>query len=104
MTQASLFSTRSYNNQSLFSDHYLDDILRREKVWQESMTESFTGFVRELAGSVRGLSKLVDVYQDHAGEYGRLAHQITTTDHLIDQIVFRLYGLTPEEIDIVLGT
>jgi hypothetical protein len=66
--------------------------------WNE---EAFTGFVRELAGSVRRISSLVDVYQDHAGEYGRLAHQITTTDHLIDQIVYRLYGLTDDEIAIV---
>jgi hypothetical protein len=69
--------------------------------WTE---EAFTGFVRELAGSVRRSSSLVDVYRDHAGEYGRLAHQITTTDHLIDQIVYRLYGLTPDEIAIVEGT
>jgi hypothetical protein len=68
--------------------------------WNE---EAFTGFVRELAGSVRRQSGLVDVYQDHAGEYGRLARQITTTDHLIDQIVYRLYGLTDDEIAIVEG-
>jgi hypothetical protein len=68
--------------------------------WTE---EAFTGFVRELAGSVRRSSGLVDVYQDHAGEYGRLARQIQTTDHLIDQIVYRLYGLTDDEIAIVEG-
>jgi hypothetical protein len=68
--------------------------------WNE---EAFTGFVRELAGSVRRSSGLVDVYRDHAGEYGRLSHQITTTDHLIDQIVYRLYGLTDDEIAIVEG-
>jgi hypothetical protein len=68
--------------------------------WNE---EAFTGFVRELAGSVRRSSGLVDVYRDHAGEYGRLARQITTTDDLIDQIVYRLYGLTDDEIAIVEG-
>ncbi len=68
--------------------------------WTE---EAFTGFVGQLAGSVRRISRLVDVYQDHAGEYGRLAQQITTTDRLIDQIVYRLYGLTPDEIAIVEG-
>jgi hypothetical protein len=34
---------------------------------------------------------------------GRLSHQITTTDQLIDQIVYRLYCLTPNEIAIVEG-
>jgi len=33
-----------------------------------------------------------------------LEAQIAFTDQLIDQIVYRLYGLTPDEIRIVEGT
>ena len=33
-----------------------------------------------------------------------LETRIAFTDHLIDQIVYKLYGLTPEEIAIVEGT
>jgi hypothetical protein len=32
-----------------------------------------------------------------------LAHQIQATDQLIDQIVYRLFGLTDDEIAIVEG-
>jgi hypothetical protein len=34
---------------------------------------------------------------------GPLKEKIRATDNLIDQIVYRLYGLTPEEIEIVEG-
>jgi hypothetical protein len=44
MNQFSLFDSTSsdqkYNNQSLFSDHYLNEILRRETVWQEAQAET----------------------------------------------------------------
>ena len=34
-------------------------------------------------------------------EKERLARQIESTDHQIDQLVYDLYGLTPDEIKIV---
>ncbi len=68
--------------------------------WNE---EAFKGFVKELVGSVSGLSKLVQVYRDHASGIAALEQHLTTTDHLIDQIVYKLYGLTEEEIAIVEG-
>ena len=54
-----------------------------------------------LAGSVGNLSDLVRVYRRHHGAYGGLAGRLAATDYLIDQIVYRLYGLTEEEIAIV---
>ena len=35
--------------------------------------------------------------------YSNLTERIAHTDHLIDQIVYQLYGLTDEEIAIVEG-
>ncbi|MAT98215.1 MAG: hypothetical protein CL608_13805, partial [Anaerolineaceae bacterium] len=68
--------------------------------WNE---DAFKGMVKELVGSVSGLSKLVQVYRDHAPSVTALNQRLTTTDHLIDQIVYKLYNLTPEEIAIVEG-
>jgi len=72
----------------------LDDSL----AWDEA---AFKAFVRALAGPVDGLSRLVKVYNDHAPRYRELVERIGRTDWLIDQIVYKLYGLTEEEIAIV---
>ncbi len=66
--------------------------------WDEA---AFKGFVRALAGPVDNLSRLLRVYHTHAPRARELTDRITRTDHLIDQIVYKLYGLTEEEIAIV---
>ena len=73
--------------------------LHESLAWNE---EAFKGFLRELLGRVSHLSDLVAVYHDHAPAYRELSAHRRTYD-LIDQIVYRLYGLTPEEIAIVEG-
>jgi hypothetical protein len=45
----------------------------------------------------------VGLYRAHSADYGRLARQIEATDQLIDRIVYGLYGLTEDEIEIVAG-
>ncbi|MFL7839273.1 MAG: hypothetical protein ACK2UR_20260 [Candidatus Promineifilaceae bacterium] len=69
--------------------------------WNE---EAFKGFVKELAGLVRGLSDLVAVNNKYAPTYRELSERNQWTDDLIDEIVYKLYGLTEEEIAIVEGT
>lgn len=64
--------------------------------WNE---DAFKGMVKELVGSVSGLSKLVQVYRAHAPSVAALSQRLTTTD----QIVYKLYNLTPREIAIVEG-
>ena len=49
------------------------------------------------------LSDLVGVYRAHSPAYRELVARIEATDWLIDQIVYKLYGLTEEEIAIVEG-
>jgi hypothetical protein len=44
------------------------------------------------------------VYAAHAPGYLALVNRITATDRLIDEVVYRLYGLTEEEIAVVEGT
>ena len=58
-------------------------------------------FVKVLAGRVQNLSDLVGIYPTHEPDYGGLTACIATTDRLIDQIVYKLYGLTDEEIPIM---
>lgn len=78
------------------STRTLDDSL----AWDEA---AFKAFVRALAGPVDGLTKLVAVYRQYAPTYRDLTERIARTDRLIDQIVYKLYGLTDEEIAIVEG-
>jgi hypothetical protein len=43
------------------------------------------------------------VYREHHPAYRELVERIQSTDDLIDQVVYRLYGLTKEEIQVVEG-
>lgn len=49
------------------------------------------------------MSEVVGVYRKHAGAYGALVRRIEATDRLIDLVVYRLYGLTEEEVGVVEG-
>jgi type I restriction-modification system DNA methylase subunit len=74
--------------------------LEESLAWDE---EAFKAFVKALARNVEGLSRLVRVYQAHSPAYQELISRLEATDRLIDQIVYRLYGLTQEEIMVVEG-
>jgi hypothetical protein len=87
---------RPFVSQESRSTRSLDDSLG----WNE---DAFKAFVKALVASVSNLSHLVRVYRQHHPGYHDLLDRITRTDYLIDQIVYRLYGLTEEEIAIVEG-
>ena len=72
-----------HRNRYLFSDHYLENLLPADPRWEA------------------GLSNIVGVYGDHHLAYQRLVERIAATNRLIDLIVYRLYGLTEEEVAIV---
>ncbi len=68
----------------------------------------FAGFVAELKKQKIKLSLVQqDEWEDYFNQYRQasqeLSEQIKATDNEIDQRVFDLYGLTPEERDIVMG-
>jgi hypothetical protein len=73
---------------------HLDESL----AWSEA---AFKVFVQALAGRVKGLSDLVGVYRQHHPAYRELVARIAATDRLIDQLAYKLYGLTEEEIAVV---
>lgn len=68
--------------------------------WNE---DTYKGFIKLLVKKVSHLSDLVQVYRDHAPAVAALSQRLAATDRLIDQVVYQLYGLTPEEITIVEG-
>ena len=66
--------------------------------WDEA---GFKAFVKMLAGRVPNLSDIVRVYRRHQPDVHALVRRIAAADYLIDQIVYRLYGLMEDEIAVV---
>lgn len=87
---------RPFVDETSGSTKHLDESL----TWSE---EAFKQFARLLGDRVGNLSNLVEIYRKHAPGYKRLVDKIEATDGLIDQIVYKLYGLTEEKIAIVEG-
>jgi hypothetical protein len=56
-----------------------------------------------LTRRVSRLSEVVGVYRSHHPAYRALVRRIAATDRLIDLMVYRLYGLTAEEVAVVEG-
>lgn len=54
-----------------------------------------------LAPQVSVTPSMVDVYGKHHSPYWRLVERTTGMNQLIDQTVYRLYGLMEEEITVV---
>jgi hypothetical protein len=52
-------------------------------------------------GKVKHLSDMLTIYDQYQPQIAALEHQRSATDTLIDQIVYTLYGLTPEEIALI---
>ena len=122
----------AHNNRYLFSDHYLNYLLlearyaaeggqvasynetQLEDHWLRPILERL-GHTYERQASVprlqqgvkhvrtNNLGGLVRVYREYQPRYPALAGRLAQTDVLIDQVVYRLYGLTEEEIGIVEG-
>lgn len=63
--------------------------------WNE---ETFKEMVKLLAGKVKNMGDLLEIYRQHHPAYFALAEKINQTDTLINQLVYQLYGLTEAEI------
>jgi hypothetical protein len=87
---------RAFVDEDSRSTRHLDESL----AWNEAC---FKAFVKMLAGSIANLSKVIGVYRDHHPAYRQLVQRIRATDRLIDLMVYRLYGLTEEEVAVVEG-
>ena len=87
---------RSFVGEESRSTRHLDESLD----WNE---DAFKDFIKALADRVPGLSDLVGVYRLYSPVYRELVNHIAVTDRLIDLIVYRLYGLTEDEVAVVEG-
>ncbi|MDD2666607.1 MAG: N-6 DNA methylase [Methanocellales archaeon] len=85
---------KTYVEENSHTTYGLDEALQ----WS---SDAFKNFVKLLAGKVSNLSDILSVYEKHSDEVGGIAQRIEATDELIDQIVYKLYGLTEDEIKIV---
>ena len=62
---------------------------------------AFRDLLLNLLESVPHLSDILEVYARYSPDYSEKYKTREFTDNLIDQIVYRLYGLAPEEIEAV---
>jgi hypothetical protein len=70
--------------------------------WQVNQAQ-WVWLLRQNLGQVAAMSGLVTVYERYHARLAPLMRRIRRTDWLIDQVVYRLYGLTEEEIGVVEG-
>ncbi|MCZ7401341.1 MAG: hypothetical protein O8C61_03885 [Candidatus Methanoperedens sp.] len=122
------------DNKSLFSNYYLDNQIKNNPEWKKeehkavfedltnktAIKEYYEAGFDALAGALaKNKKKLKDGYDPtrrepkeklqaefnaSVGKLAPLLKKIDSTDRLIDQIVYKLYGLTEEEIKIVEGS
>jgi hypothetical protein len=85
---------RPFVEEDSYTTHHIAESLG----WDEAC---FKVLIRELAGDVPNLSRVVHAYRTHAASYAALTQRIAFTDRLIDRIVYQLYGLTDDEVAVV---
>jgi hypothetical protein len=104
---------------TLFSSHYLDKRLPEHAEWAEDARPAletldledfwrldqgqWVWLLRQNLRRVEAMSNLVGVYRAYRTRLAPLMERIQRTDWLIDQIVYRLYGLTGAEVAVVEG-
>ncbi|MEA3310025.1 MAG: hypothetical protein U9Q70_11030, partial [Chloroflexota bacterium] len=85
---------------------FVDAESRSTKHLDESLgwdADCYAAFVGLLAGKRAVTAAVQRVYTVHAPAYTALVARIAATDRLIDEVVYRLYGLTAEDIAVVEG-
>jgi hypothetical protein len=86
---------------------YVDADSRSTRHLDESLgwdADCYAAFVGLLAGKRAVTPAVARVYDVHAPAYSALVARIAATDRLIDEVVYRLYGLTEVEIAVVEGS
>ncbi len=82
--------------------HSLKPKTKLDEFWKLEATEVFAHFrANKLTLKDYDEEKIRARFQKAKDQLVPLGIQITSTDQVIDEIVYRLYGLTPEEINIV---
>ena len=114
--------SRPFKNSNLFSNHYLEKLVKDGPEWRQEagLAEAFAKIKELYEHKARVLEKNrkklgIDLacrepgeaqraeFEGSAGKLTPLRERIRQTDELIDEVVYKLYGLTEEEIGIVKG-
>ena len=77
-------------------------ILTLDDFWRLNQAQ-WMWVLRQRLGKVADMSALVAVYEGYRVQLAPLMRRLRRTDWLIDQVVYRLYGLTEDEIAVVEG-
>jgi len=105
-------------NRSLFSDYYLRERLHKLGDWEQDISAPFENSGNFPGGKTRStfeklMKSKVPVFDESANiaplielreELAEVKAKIEKTDWLIDQVVYQLYGLSEEEIEVVEGS
>jgi len=96
-------SLETHRNHYLFSDYYLNGLLPRQAPWREAETEAQQA-LEAITARYHEVAEALPHYNEAAAEQEWIRPVLDlATDRLIDRIVYRLYGLTEEEIAVVEG-
>jgi hypothetical protein len=79
-----------------------EETLDLDDFWRLNQAQ-WVWLLRQNLGQVANMGNLVSVYQQRHHQLAPLMRRLQRTDWLIDQVVYQLYGLTEEEIQVVEG-
>jgi type I restriction-modification system DNA methylase subunit len=95
------FTEKAKKNLELIKHEF--GIEKINKKLDKFYTLSFDEFIKEskINFSIEKKSELLDYFNKQKDTLNRIKNEIATTDKEIDQIVYRIYDLSPKEIDII---
>ena len=96
-------NSRPFKNSNLFSNHYLEKLIKDSPEWREAEPEQAFFKIKEL---YERKARVLENYNESQLEENFIRpvlRLLGRADKMIDAVVYRLYGLTEEEIAIVEG-
>jgi len=76
------------------------ETLELHEFWRLNQAQ-WIWLLRQRLGDLANMGELVRLYEDYRAELVPLMRRIHRTDRLIDLVVYRLYGLTEEDVSLV---
>jgi len=93
-------SIDTLSNKTVIQEYYVNDFVKFVEILMKNINKIKEGYNPK---SPKNRKNLEAWYTDSCGKLKPLIAKIEATDVLIDQIVYKLYGLTKEEIKIIEG-
>jgi hypothetical protein len=93
-------SIDTLSNKTVIQEYYVNDFVKFVEILMKNINKIKEGYNPK---SPKNRKNLEAWYTDSCGKLKPLIAKIEATDALIDQIVYKLYGLNKEEIKIIEG-